>query len=68
MQNVAEKVQEDESNLFFKHKNGGISDIELGPQFIPRPGRKKYQHSEEEDVDIEEGQATECLGEIFEYG
>ena len=69
VQNVAEKVQEDESKLFFKHMSGGISDIELGLQFIPRPGRKrKQQHSDEEDVDMEEGQTTECSGEISEYG
>eukprot|EP00889_Picochlorum_renovo_P004801 jgi/Picre1/31831/NNA_007180.t1 len=52
-----------------RHISRGISDIELGPQFILRPRRKKkQQHSEEEDIDMEEGQTTECSGEISEYG
>ena len=68
VQNVAEKAQEDGRKLFLKHMSGGISDIELGLQFIPRPGRKKKQQHSEEDVDMEEGQTTECSGEISEYG
>ena len=48
--------------------SGGISDIELGLQFIPIPGRKKkQQQSAEEDVDMEEGETTEFSGEISEY-
>lgn len=69
VQHVAEKAQEDGRKIFFKHMNGGISDIELGLQFIPRPGRKKkqQQHSEE-DFDMEEGHTTECSVEMSEYG
>jgi len=65
---VAGGTQKDGSKLFLRHMSGGVSDIERGLQFIPRPGRKKkQQHSEEEDVDMEEGQTTECSGEISEY-
>jgi len=65
VQHVAEKAQDDGRKIFFKHMNGGISDIELGLQFIPRPGRKK-KHSEE-DFDMEEGHTTECSVEMSEY-
>jgi len=68
VQNVAERTQKDGSKLFLKHISGGISDIELVLQSFLRPGRKKQQHIEEEDIDMEEGQTTECSGEISEYG
>ena len=69
VQNAAEITQDNERKLFFKHMSGGISDIELGLQFIPIPGRKKkQQQSAEEDVDMEEGETTEFSGEISEYG
>eukprot|EP00889_Picochlorum_renovo_P008957 jgi/Picre1/35987/NNA_003444.t1 len=57
VQNVAGGTQKDGSKLFLGHMSGGVSDIERGLQFIPRPGRKKkQQHSEEEDVGMEEGE------------
>ncbi|WPT13900.1 hypothetical protein PSENEW3_00000033 [Picochlorum sp. SENEW3] len=68
VQSVPERALEEKRKIFFKHMSGGISDIELGLQFIPRPGRKKrQQHSQEEDVGMEEGETTECSGEISEY-
>eukprot|EP00889_Picochlorum_renovo_P006516 jgi/Picre1/33546/NNA_008868.t1 len=48
--------------------SGGISEIELGLQFILRPRRNKKQQHCEEDVDMEAGETTECSGEISEYG
>ena len=68
VQSAAERAQEENRKIFFKHMSGGISDIELGLQFIPRPGRKTKQQHSEEDVDMEEGQTTECSWEISEYG
>ena len=66
---MAGGTQKDGSKLFLRHMSGGISDIERGLQFIPRPGRKKkQQHGEEEDVDMEEGETTVCSREISEYG
>lgn len=68
MQNVAEKAQDDGRQLFSKHVNGGISDIRLGLRFITTPGRKeKPEQSAEEDVDMKEGESTECSVEISEY-
>eukprot|EP00889_Picochlorum_renovo_P001810 jgi/Picre1/28840/NNA_004237.t1 len=68
VQNVAERTQKDGTKVSLKHMSGGISEIELGLQFILRPRRNKKQQHSEEDVDMEEGQTTECSGEISEYG
>jgi hypothetical protein len=68
MQEVALQAH-DLGKLFFKDMRGGISDIELGLEFIPSAGRKKKQGQEgmqEEDV-MEEGQTTSCSAMISEY-
>ena len=67
MQEVALHAH-DLKKLFFKDIRGGISDIELGLQFIPSAGRKKKQGQEgmQEDV-MEEGQTTSCSAMISEY-
>ena len=68
MQNIAQRTQENEGKLFFKNMSGGISDIELNLQFIPIAGRKKNGgQGAQEDVDMEEGQTTECPVEMSEY-
>ena len=68
VQNIAQRTQENEGKLFFKNMSGGISDIELNLQFIPIAGRKKNGgQGAQEDVDMEEGQTTECPVEMSEY-
>ena len=41
-QKAVEGAQKDEGKLFYKDMNRGTSDIGLGLQFIPRPGRKSH--------------------------
>ena len=41
VQTTADETQKYNGTLFYKGMNGGISDIELGLQFIPTAGRKK---------------------------
>jgi hypothetical protein len=68
-QSVASKVHE-QGKLFFEGMAGGVSDIESGIMFIPRPGRKKRRAPPpvvENDVHGHEADTTECSEEYSEY-
>jgi hypothetical protein len=69
VQTTADEIQNFYGTLFYKGMNGGISDIELGLQFIPTAGRKKKSASEgtEGNEVMEEAQTTSCSVEISEY-
>jgi len=70
VQTTADETQKYNGTLFYKGMNGGISDIELGLQFIPTAGRKKKSTSEGTEANdvMEEAQTTSCSVEISEYG
>ena len=69
VQTTADEIQKYNGALFCKGMNGGISDIELGLQFIPTAGRKKKSASEGTEANevMEEAQTTSCSVEISEY-
>ena len=68
LRRTALEIQETQRKLFFKGMSGGISDIELGLQFIPMAGRKKMLTQEgTQDQVMDEAQTTSCSMQISEY-
>ena len=69
VQETADAIQTYNGTLFCKGMNGGISDIELGLQFIPTAGMKRKNAPEGTEADevMEEAPTTSCSVQMSEY-